>query len=334
MTKLPSPHWNTLPVRGLIGIGNALADVICEITETDLAALGLAKGTMTLSDVHLHNRIADRVQVVEVMSGGSLGNSMWNTAKLGGQASFVGTVANDKFGDSFVDDMVSAGVQPLVARAAEGWTGCCMVLITPDGERTMATNLGTAGALTAEPLHNLGREAGELAFAIESYLFDSPPACAVLEELLDSAAMLVISLSDPFCVERHAERISQLVAQRASIVVGNWDEAVALARVAGRGEAEVTPWLEEQSTGRGDGTLFVITRSADPVLIFQNGQCTEVTVPPLAGKLVDTTGAGDAFLAGLLYGLMQGEQPASAARRGNALAAATVQVIGPRLQHS
>lgn len=306
---------------------------------------------MSLCDDSFHQRALPMVRVDSQQSGGSIGNTMWNFGRLGGHARFIGAVADDANGALYRSDMAEAGischlqVHPVAAASDDPRsTASCLVMVTPDGERTMATNLGIAGNIPAALLSRDENFAAldDGVLAVESYLFDAPDAAVAISEWLRSQVLLVLSLSDPFCVERHGTTILAYVQTRASIVVGNYDEAKALAVVAcGRAlaDAELVEWLA--STSAQAKNLIIVTRSAEPVWIFDAGTHTSVATERTLDTgqqmkpVIDTTGAGDAFLAGVLYQLMRGPDNTAplveAVDLGNRLARATIAHLGPRL---
>jgi len=308
----------------VVGVGSAIVDLTARVTPGDLAGPGLAPGTMTLVDEGQAARLAAAVPVLTRTSGGSVANTVVGVAALGGRAGFLGRTGDDELGEVFRADLVGTGV--VLGRSAPavgGATGRCLVLVTPDGQRTMATHLGVATSLgTGDIDLDLIRRARVV--LLEGYLLDVPGA----EELLGSLAVaageaeaaVAVSLSDPELVRRHRGRLLRLLERSVDVVLGNEEEARAL---AGSADLEAAAGFLEEF-----GVLAAVTRGAAGALVVAPEGRQQV--PALEVSVVDTTGAGDLFAAGFLAGLAWGADPTDAARLGAAAAAEVVGHLGGR----
>ena len=311
--------------RDVVGIGNAIVDILVEVDEHFLEKQELAKGTMALIDagqaLELYRKLNDYVE----QSGGSAANTMAGIASLGGSSGFIGRVRDDELGAAFTRDIRQVGVEYTTPPALAGpSTGRCIVLVTPDGERTMQTYLGACAALSMEDLNEEMIATSAVTY-LEGYLWDPPEAKAAF---LTAAAMaheagkkVSLSLSDPFCVERHREEFQSLVDDHVDILFGNESEILSLYETENLGAAldRVGSSCELTAVTLGADGAAVITGKADR------------RVPALPVKnVVDTTGAGDLFAAGFLYGITHGATPVDAARTGGICAAMVISQFGAR----
>jgi len=285
----------------LVGIGNALVDVLAPIEDVFLEAHSLDKGAMTLVDTERSSAIYDDMLSTQEVSGGSCGNTMAGFASLGGKAAFIGKVRDDRFGKVFRHDMQALGVDFATTAACKGpATGSCLVLITPDAQRTMCTNLGAASNLTPA---DIGKEVIQSAKIVymEGYLFDPPAAQVAFAEAADLAhevgRKVSITLSDPFCVDRHRHAFQMLVADHTDILFGNEDEVKSLYQVD-----DLDTALQHL---RENCEIACITRGNKGSVILSGHEIHIIDPLPL-DRVVDTTGAGDQYAAGFLYGYTQG----------------------------
>lgn len=313
----------------LTTIGNALVDVLATTTEEYIAAQAAShnmhKGSMNLIDqpraVALYADMKDSTE----MSGGSAGNTIAGFASFGGKGAYIGKVAMDNLGKVFADDMKKQGVHfsttPLAVGAA---TGRCMILVTPDGQRTMNTFLGAAvefhkGDVDADIVAN-----SKVTY-LEGYLFDKEPAKEAYRYaagIAEKAGKRVsLTLSDAFCVDRHREDFRDLVKNHTDILFANEAEITSLYNVADFDGAVAAV--------RGQCEIAVLTRSEKGSVIVTADRTVEVKAEPIA-KLVDTTGAGDQYAAGFLYGFTQGMDLAACGRLGSLAAAEVISHMGPR----
>ena len=307
------------------GLGNAIMDVIAAVDDQFLLDHGIAKGAMTLIDEfraqELHKALADSVQV----PGGSAANTMAGIASLGGRAVFLGKVRDDGLGRRFGESLNALGVDYTTKRAQGGSsTASSMIAVTPDGQRSMNTYLGACREMTPEDV-----DADEVAAAkilyIEGYLWDMDAAKEASRKAMKAAkgagAQIALSLSDSFCVGRFRDEFLDLLQNRLDILFANEDEAKSLF------ETEDFDIVLERM--KSWGGLGAITRSEKGCVIIKGSAVHAVPAKPVA-KLVDTTGAGDQFAAGFLFGLTRGKNLTDCGRLGALAAAEVISHYGPR----
>jgi sugar/nucleoside kinase (ribokinase family) len=316
---------------GLITIGNALVDVLSPSSEDFIAAqsaqFGMNRGSMNLIDADRALQLYDAMGPATEMSGGSAGNTMAAYASFGGRGAYVGKVGTDQLGEVFRHDMRAMGVSHTTAPSQAGTaTGRCMILITPDGERTMNTFLGAATELYPDDIDAYVIEAAQVTY-LEGYLFDKKPAKEAYfraSALAHNAGRKVsLTLSDSFCVDRHRDDFRELVENHVDILFANEDEIKSLYQVASFDE--VIPVLKDKCE------IVAITRSEKGSVIVRGDSITEVKAEPVS-KVVDTTGAGDAYAAGFLFGYTEGLSMAQCGHLGSIAAAEVISHIGPRPQ--
>ncbi len=307
------------------GIGNAIVDVLAKADETFLTREGLAKGSMTLIDAPRAEQLYDLMGPAREVSGGSAANTLVGVAQLGGRASFIGKVRNDQLGGIFRHDIRAAGVgfdtPPATSGAA---TARCLILVTPDAQRTMNTFLGACVELGPDDVEAEIIQGAKVTY-LEGYLFDRPEARQAFvkaAELAHAAGRKVaLSLSDPFCVNRHGAAFRGLVEGHIDLLFANADEALALTgadSVAGAAAA-----LE------GKCEALAITMSEAGALVQGGGQRHMIPAQAVE-QLVDTTGAGDLFAAGFLAGYTRGKTLADCGRLGALAAAEIISHYGAR----
>jgi sugar/nucleoside kinase (ribokinase family) len=311
----------------VVAIGNAIVDIIGRCDDAFLAAHGPVKGSMQLVDATTVERLYAAMGPGIEISGGSAANTAAGIASLGGRAGFIGKTASDQFGQVFRHDIRAAGVTFDTAPAVDGHpTGRSLILVTPDGQRTMNTFLGVSPHLgNGEVDAELIRSARIL--YLEGYLFDRPEAKAAFRQAADIAAkagrQVALTLSDPFCVDRHRPEFLELVRKSVDILFAN--------------EAEVTSLYETASfeaaarRARADTRLAALTRSEKGSVILSGGEAVEVPAAPVE-QVVDTTGAGDLYAAGFLFGVARGMALETAGRLGSLAAAEVISHIGARAQ--
>jgi len=306
------------PTVDVVGIGNAIVDLLAEVDDAAIERHGLPKGGMTLVDAERALVLAAAVDPTMRRSGGSAANTMVGIASLGGSSAFLGKVGDDEIGRLFASDLSAAGVRfGNAAPSATEATGMCLVLVTPDGERTMATFLGASARLGPDDV-NAAIVSGARILYLEGYLWDPPPAKEAFRKAARIAhaagRQVALSLSDRFCVERHRADFCRLVADEVDILLGNEDELLSLYEA---------PDLEAALARLpGRCAIAAITRGARGSVVLAQGQRRVVPAAPV-DRVVDTTGAGDLYAAGFLHGLAQGRPPEACGRLG-ALAAAEV----------
>ncbi len=309
----------------VVGIGNAIVDIIGRCDDAFLASHGCIKGSMQLVDAAAVSRLYDAMGPGVEISGGSVANTMAGIASLGGKAGFIGKTADDQFGQVFGHDIRSAGVTFTTRPAGPGSepTARCLILVTPDGQRTMHTFLGVSPRLDGGEI-----DAGLIASArivyLEGYLFDRPEAKAAFHRAAEIAAragrQVALSLSDSFCVDRHRAEFLDLVRTRVDILFANEAEITSLYE---------TSFDEAARRARADTRLAALTRSEKGSVILGEGRTVVIPPEPVA-KVVDTTGAGDLYAAGFLYGVALGRDLETAGRLGSLAAAEVISHIGAR----
>ncbi len=300
------------------GLGNAIVDVIAEADERLLERLDLVKSSMTLIDRERMARIYQHMGPAVEMSGGSCANTMAAIAALGGRAAYVGKVQSDQLGEVFAHDIRASGVAFTTPPLLQGPpTARCLILVTPDAHRTMATFLGACVELGPGDVDEAAVGGAQVVY-LEGYLWDRPEAKAACLKAAGIAhrhgRRVALSLSDSFCVDRWRDEFTGLIAEHVDILIGNEAEVCSLYRVNQLDEAIARV--------RGEVAIGALTRSADGSVLVAGERTEWIAAAPVA-RVVDTTGAGDLYAAGLLYGLTHG-MPLAACGRLGALAAAAV----------
>jgi sugar/nucleoside kinase (ribokinase family) len=311
----------------VVGIGNALVDVLVETAPAVVEACGLRKGSMTLMPLadaeRIHARVGDGMQ----RSGGSAANTIAGLASMGSSTGFVGVVADDTLGETFVNDLRSLGVVAGVARRSGG-TGRCLILVTPDAERTMCTSLGVAAELGPAEIDGALLSRARVTY-LEGYLFDLPPAKEAFRLAIvvahGAGRRVAMSLSDPWCVARHRDDFARLVAGELDLLFANEAEVRMLADVADDASLD-----DVCGQLRRPGLTVTVTLGADGALVFEgDGPIARVPAEPVP-HVVDTTGAGDLYAAGFLHGWTHGAELERCARLGCVAAAEVISHVGAR----
>ena len=308
----------------VVGIGNAIVDVLAHADDAFIAAHGLAKGAMTLIDAGTADSLYQAMGPGIECSGGSAANTIAALASLGGRGAFIGKVRDDQLGAIFAHDIRSLGVAFETAPATDGAaTARCLVLVTPDAERTMNTYLGACVGLGPEDIDAKTIAAARVTY-MEGYLWDPPLAkLAFLEaaRLAHQAEQLVsLTLSDSFCVERHRDEFLDLVRDHVDVLFANEDEIVALYRAA--------TFEEAVERARGDCPVAAITRGEAGSLVVSPDAAHVIAAE--AATPLDSTGAGDAYAAGFLYGFTHDHDLATCGRMGGIAAAEVIGHVGAR----
>jgi sugar/nucleoside kinase (ribokinase family) len=309
----------------VVAIGNALVDVIAHQDDSFLADFGLAKGTMHLIDEERAQAIYDAMGPGIEMSGGSAANTAVGVASFGGRAHYVGMVKNDQLGEVFGHDLRSTGVGYSTRPAADGPpTGRCLIVVTPDAQRTMNTFLGASVELGPEHVVESLIARGRILF-LEGYLFDPPQAqeaFRVASRMAHGAGRKVaLSLCDPLCVDRHRHAFRELVEHHVDVLFANESEICSL--------YEVDDFDQAIGRVRGQCEIAALTRSERGSLIVAAGESHVIDPVPLE-RLVDTTGAGDLYAAGFLFGLSQGHDLPACGRLGSLAASEVISHMGAR----
>ncbi len=311
----------------VVGIGNALVDVLCHESEAFLVSHGLVKGTMQLINEAGARRLYEAMGPGIEMSGGSAANTIVGVASFGGRAHYVGKVRDDQLGDVFAHDLRSTGVEYDTSAATEGPpTGRCLIMVTPDAQRTMGTFLGASVSLSPDDVDAELIARGKILY-LEGYLFDPPQA----QEAFRVAARIAhergrvvsLTLSDPFCVGRHRRAFLELVEGHVDVLFANEAEICSL--------YEVGDFDAALQRVRRHCDIAALTRSARGSVIVGRDEVHVIDAHPI-DTLVDTTGAGDLYAAGFLFGLSRGLDLASCGRLGSVAAAEVISHVGARPQ--
>ena len=309
----------------VVGVGNALVDVISLEADEFLASHDLVKGSMMLVEADRAELLYGAMGPAILASGGSAANTLAGLASLGGRGGFVGRVRDDQLGAEFAHDIRAVGVEFTVPFATSGQpTGRCLIVVTPDAERTMSTLLGAASELHPDDVDPAFIARAQVTY-LEGYLFDREAAGEAFVKAADAAhhagRLVALTLSDSFCVDRFRPAFERLVAETVDILFGNEEELRLLYEAP-----DVETALAEAERRCH---LVVCTRGADGSTISQQGRRLHVPAEPVA-RVVDTTGAGDLYAAGILYGMTHGQDLETCGKLGSIAAAEVISHVGAR----
>jgi sugar/nucleoside kinase (ribokinase family) len=309
----------------VVGIGNAIVDVLAHADDAFIEELGLNKGTMTLIEAETADSLYGKMGPAIEVSGGSAANTIAALASLGGSGAFIGKVRDDQLGTIFRHDIVSLGITFDSKPAVEGpSTARCLILVTPDAHRTMQTFLGVSSDLGPEDIDEDLIAASRVTY-LEGYLWDRPRAKQAFVKAAQKAhgagRKVALSLSDPFCVDRHRQDFIDLVNNHVDILFANEDEVVSL--------YEEHSFDDALQKVRGHCSIAALTRSDKGSVVVSGDEVHVVDAEPVA-EVVDTTGAGDAYAAGFLYGLAKGDDLSRCARLGAITAGEVISHVGAR----
>ncbi len=313
----------------VVGIGNAIVDVLLNVEDAFLERQGMAKGAMTLIDAQRAELLYGLMDAGVECSGGSAANTMVGLASLGARAGYIGKVKRDGLGKVFTRDIRAAGVAFDTPDAPDGeGTGRCLIFVTPDGERTLNTFLGASAQLGPEDVNEATVRRARYTY-LEGYLWDPAPAKQAFVRAAEIAhragGKVALSLSDSFCVERHRDSFLELVGGHVDLLFGNEDEILSLYRTESFDEA--IRQLREHCDSAA------VTRGSKGSVVLTQDRAFEVPAEPV-DQVVDTTGAGDLYAAGFLYGLARGYDPATCARIGGIAAGEIIGHMGARPRRS
>lgn len=311
----------------VVGVGNAIVDIIAQTTDEFVTSQGLKKGSMNLIDDERAHELYALLGDSLATSGGSVANTMAGIASFGGSSAFIGKVADDELGKVYSADMEAIGVsfEGPTAVLVDGGpaTGRSMILVTPDAQRTMNTYLGISNLLEPDDVPMDLVASGNLLFC-EGYLWDVESAKAAIRHAMKIAAAAgrraALTLSDGFCVDRHRREFRELVAGPVDVLFANQSEITSLY------QTDFDSAVDQVGT---EVPLACVTRSEKGSLIIDRGHVTEIAAVEV-GQLVDTTGAGDQYAAGVLFGLATGLSLAEAGHLGSLAAAEVISHVGPR----
>jgi sugar/nucleoside kinase (ribokinase family) len=310
----------------VVGIGNAIVDVIAIADDAFLDRHGMTKGAMMLIDEARAELIYESMGPATISSGGSAGNTVAGIAALGGATGFIGKVRDDKLGHAFRHDITAVGATFRTPAAVEGpATARCLILVTPDTQRTMNTFLGACVNLTVADIDADLIGSAQVTY-LEGYLYDEPHAKEAFHKAAaiahDAGRRVALSLSDTFCVLRHHAEFLALVDHHVDVLFGNQAEIAAL--------LQTTTIEAAVERLRALTDLAIITRDADGSVVVSGDDVIEIRAAP--ATVVDTTGAGDAYAAGFLYGLTRGKSWTACAELGSVAAAEVIGHVGARRQ--
>jgi sugar/nucleoside kinase (ribokinase family) len=306
----------------VLGIGNAIVDVICKVDDDFLNKNGLTKSTMKLINEEEFIKLSSNLKIEKTIAGGSVANSIVGLAQLKNDVSFIGKINEDEFGLSYERSLVSEKVKyPYNKKKEHIPTGTCLILITPDSERTMCTFLGISGKISPEDLIDDEIKKSEIVF-LEGYLWDEGSPKEAFIKALSLKNKSAMTLSDKFCVERHKDSFLNLVKNDLDITFANEQEILSL--INGRSFEDAINFAKEQNK------LIVITRSNKGSIAVNGTEVVECNSLKNL-KIIDLTGAGDLFAAGFLHGYVNKKSIKESLQKGTEMASRVIQVIGARL---
>ena len=306
----------------IVGIGNAIVDVLCKVTDEFLLKNSLTKSAMKLIDEQEFQKLLSSLKVEETVSGGSVANSIVGISQLGNEVGFIGKVSDDTLGQKYEDGLKKEKVKYIYKKKNETLpTGTCLILITPDSERTMCTFLGTAGKISEDDIDKTHIESSEITF-LEGYLWDEGEPKKAFDKAINLSKKSAMSLSDQFCVERHKVHFLNLVTNKLDIVFANEQEIVAL--INARSFEEVIEF------SKGLKKNIIITRGEKGAIAINRNEVYE-TKSKKNLKIIDLTGAGDLFAAGYLHGKINNYSIQESLEKGTELSAKIIQKIGARI---
>ena len=306
----------------ILGIGNAIVDVLCKVTDDFLIKNSLTKSTMKLIDESEFDKLLSSLTIEETISGGSVANSIVGLSQLGNKVGFIGKVSNDKLGQKYEDGLKKEKVEYFYNKKLEPIpTGSCLILITPDSERTMCTFLGTAGKINDNDINEVQIKNADIIF-LEGYLWDEGDPKKAFNKAIKFSKKTAMSLSDLFCVERHKNNFLELVKNQLDIIFANEQEMMSLINANSFEEVIVfSKNIKKQ---------VIITRGEKGAISINNNNVIEC---PSKSNLAikDLTGAGDLFAAGYLHGVVNNLSTEESLAKGTELSSKIIQKIGARL---
>ena len=306
----------------IIGIGNAIVDVICKVEDIFLTNNQLKKSTMKLVNESEFKKLLSNLKIEETVSGGSVANSIVGLSQLGNDVGFIGKVSDDELGVKYEEGLKKENVKYFYSKKKEEIsTGTCLILITPDSERTMVTFLGTAGKINDNDIDVDAIKKSEMLF-LEGYLWDEGEPRKAFDRAIKNSNKVAMSLSDLFCVERHKPHFLELVKNKLDITFANEQEILSLINTKN--------FDEVISFGKNLGKLLVITRGEKGSIVINKNEVIECGVQKNL-KILDLTGAGDLFAAGFLHGYINNFSIKENLKKGTDMSSKIIQRIGARL---
>ena len=306
----------------VLGIGNAIVDIVCKVEENFLNKNNLTKSTMKLVDEIEFKKLLSNLTIEKTIAGGSVANSIVGLSQLGNAVSFIGKISDDEFGNKYEKSLTNEKVKYCYQKKKESIpTGTCLILITPDSERTMCTFLGIAGKVSDKDIDENAVKNSELIF-LEGYLWDEGEPKKAFNKAISISKKTAMSLSDQFCVERHKKSFFDLVNNKLDITFANEQEILSLINTKN--------FDEVVSFGKKLGKLLVITRGEKGSIAIQKNEVVECSSQKNL-KIADLTGAGDLFAAGFLHGHINNLSIKESLKKGTEMSSKIIQKIGARL---
>ncbi len=306
----------------ILGIGNAIVDVICKVQDSFLTDNELTKSTMKLVDESEFKKLLSSLKIEETVSGGSVANSIVGLSQLGNKVGFIGKVNDDDLGKKYEEGLKKENVKYFYSKKKEELpTGTCLILITPDSERTMCTFLGTAGKINKNDVDVNAVKSSEITF-LEGYLWDEGEPKTAFDKAIQNSNKVAMSLSDLFCVERHKPHFLDLVKNKLDITFANEQEIISL--IGAKNFDEVI------SFSKILGKLIILTRGEKGSIAINRNEVVECDIQKNL-KIIDLTGAGDLFAAGFLHGQINNFSLKESLEKGTEMSSKVIQQIGARL---
>jgi len=307
----------------ILGIGNAIVDVICKVDDSFIEKNNLTKSTMKLFfDENEFKKLLTNLKIEKTVSGGSVANSIVGLSQLGDKVGFIGKISDDEFGNKYEEGLKKENVEYFYSKKKEELpTGTCLILITPDSERTMCTFLGTAGKINENDVNSEAIKKSEIIF-LEGYLWDEGEPKKAFDKAINNANKVAMSLSDQFCVDRHKPHFLELIKNKLDITFANEQEMTSL--------IEAKDFDEIIKFSKQINKLVVVTRGKKGAVAIQGEKVIEVGILKNL-KIVDLTGAGDLFAAGFLHGYVNKLSTKECLEKGTKMSSKIIQQIGARI---
>ena len=307
----------------VLGIGNAIVDVICKVEDDFITKNNLTKSTMKLIfDDKEFKELLSNLKIEKTVSGGSVANSIVGLSQLGNEVGFIGKVNDDELGSKYEDGLKQENVKYFYSKKKEELpTGTCLILVTPDSERTMCTFLGTAGKINEDDVSSDAIKQSEI-ILLEGYLWDEGEPKKAFEKAIQSANKVAMSLSDQFCVDRHKPHFLELVKNKLDITFANEQEIMSL--------IDAKSFDEVINFSKSLGKIIVLTRGEKGAVAINGDEVVECGIKE-GLKIVDLTGAGDLFAAGFLHGHLNNMSLKESLEKGTEMSSKVIQQIGARL---
>ena len=307
----------------ILGIGNAIVDVICKVEDNFITQNNLTKSTMKLIfDENEFKNLLANLKIEKTVSGGSVANSIVGISQLGNKAGFIGKVSDDDLGSKYEEGLKNEKVEYIYSKKKEKLpTGTCLILVTPDSERTMCTFLGTAGKINENDVSVEAIKKSEIIF-LEGYLWDEGDPRKAFDKAINNANKVAMSLSDQFCVDRHKPNFLELVKNKLDITFANEQEITSL--IDAKNFEEVVNFSKQLNK------LIIITRGEKGAIAIKGSEISECDIKKNL-KIVDLTGAGDLFAAGFLHGYVNKMSMNESLEKGTEMSSKIIQQIGARL---